>query len=553
MMRKLYLSSVFVLLHSLFSFGQDNSPLSTFPELSTNGIVYAMTRYNDILYIGGDFSSVGGVARSKIAAIDLITNSVVTTFAPEATNTVRALAVSSDGAKLYVGGDFTSITVGATNYSRNYFAELNTSNGILNSLAPNPNGAVKVIVRDGSTLYIGGDFTTFAGQPRNRVAAIGEDGILFNWNPGVTGSTVNTIALDGSSYAYIGGNFTAVGGAARNHAALLSTAGTATATATLQPWDPNFDNAVNSIALNGNTAYIGGVFGYLGGGLLASSAGTPSSSNTVRSRFAAVDKTSAVVLPFNPAPNGTVDCIFINGSSIYFGGGFTSPRSGMAGVGTGGNTMSWNPAGSTTSVFCMLVHNNTNLYVGGSFATPRKGLALFQNAVLPVTWQTFTAEKSGAASLLKWSTASEQNTKDYEVQHSTNTISWAPLGTVAAAGNSTTTRTYSFIHSAPFKRNIYNYYRILQRDLDGQFSYSKIASLIYDEPGADIIAYPNPTTGSFTVYVAESKEVKLINVVGATVWRKALIAGRNQIDLNTLTKGVYWLVAGDVKKQLVLQ
>jgi hypothetical protein len=172
---------------------------------------------------------------------------------------------------------------------------------------------------------------------------------------------------------------------------------------------------------------------------------------------------------------------------------------------------------------------------------------------LPVTWQSFTAEKQGTASLLKWSTASEQNTKDFEVQHSTNTLSWTPLGTLAAAGNSTTTRQYSFTHATPFKGNVYNYYRILQRDLDGKFSYSKIASLIYDEPGPDVFVYPNPAKEAVTVYLAESQDVRLINVAGATVWKGTLSAGRNQIPLTHLAKGVYWVVTGSVKKQLLIQ
>jgi hypothetical protein len=175
------------------------------------------------------------------------------------------------------------------------------------------------------------------------------------------------------------------------------------------------------------------------------------------------------------------------------------------------------------------------------------------SAALPVTWLSFTAEKQGAGALLKWSTATEVNTKDFEVQHSTNTMSWTPLGTVDAAGNSITTRSYHFTHTTPFKGNIYNYYRILQRDLDGKFSYSKIASLIYDEPGADVIVYPNPATESLTIYLAETQDVRLVNVAGATIWKGTLAAGRNQLNLTRFAKGVYWVVAGSVKKQIVVQ
>ncbi len=199
--------------------------------------------------------------------------------------------------------------------------------------------------------------------------------------------------------------------------------------------------------------------------------------------------------------------------------------------------------------------NTTNDYVeSASISSTLNTLTLASvNSALPVTWQSFTAEKQGTASLLKWSTASEQNTKDFEVQHSTNTLSWTPLGTLAAAGNSTTTRQYSFTHATPFKGNVYNYYRILQRDLDGKFSYSKIASLIYDEPGPDVFVYPNPATEAVTVYLAESQDVRLINVAGATVWKGTFSAGRNQIPLTHLAKGVYWIVTGSVKKQLLIQ
>ena len=172
---------------------------------------------------------------------------------------------------------------------------------------------------------------------------------------------------------------------------------------------------------------------------------------------------------------------------------------------------------------------------------------------LPVTWLAFTAEKKESSSLLKWSTATEQNTKEFEVQHSINTVSWISLGTVAAAGNSTTVRQYSFTHNTPLKGGVYNYYRILQRDVDGKTSYSKIASLIYNEPGADLIVYPNPATESATIYLADPNEVKLINIAGAIVWRSVLSAGRNQVDLSRFAKGVYWVVVGGVSKQLLIQ
>jgi Secretion system C-terminal sorting domain len=172
---------------------------------------------------------------------------------------------------------------------------------------------------------------------------------------------------------------------------------------------------------------------------------------------------------------------------------------------------------------------------------------------LPVTWETLSAQKQNSQVLIYWSTASEQNTKDFEVQYSTNTTNWDLLGTIQAAGNSNSTRNYSFTHQTPLKNNTYNYYRILQRDIDGKFSYSKIVSIIFNEPGPDMSVYPNPVSDVLTVYLSESKLVRLSNAAGAIVWQSNLPAGRNQISVSQYSKGVYVLTAGLQSYRVIIQ
>jgi hypothetical protein len=174
-------------------------------------------------------------------------------------------------------------------------------------------------------------------------------------------------------------------------------------------------------------------------------------------------------------------------------------------------------------------------------------------SALPVTWQSFTAKKHPTTVELNWSTASEQNTKDFEVQYSTNTQDWSALGTVAAAGNSSVLRSYQFIHNSPLKGNVYNYYRILQRDLDGKFSYSKIVSIIYNEPGIEVQVYPNPVKDIITIYLAESQQIRLVNMAGATVWQGSMAAGRNQLLISHLPKGVYTLITLKGPQQILIQ
>lgn len=228
----------------------------------------------------------------------------------------------------------------------------------------------------------------------------------------------------------------------------------------------------------------------------------------------------------------------------------TSPASGVATIdastGVLTNTLATNASGSGTVTY--------TVSSGGTSCTATRTFNLFNNSgTLPVTWETISAQKQNSQVLINWSTASEQNTKDFEVQYSTNTTNWDAIGTIKAAGNSSATRNYSFTHQTPLKNSAYNYYRILQRDLDGKFSYSKIVSIIFSEPGPDMSVYPNPVSDVLTVYLSESKLVRLINAAGAIVWQSNLPAGRNQISVSQYSKGVYVLTAGGQSNRVIIQ
>ncbi len=64
-----------------------------------------------------------------------------------------------DGATLYVGGAFT--TIGGQ--ARNRLAAIDTTTGTPSAWNPNASGAVNVLVLNGTTLYAGGAFTKVGG------------------------------------------------------------------------------------------------------------------------------------------------------------------------------------------------------------------------------------------------------------------------------------------------------------------------------------------------------------------------------------------------------
>jgi hypothetical protein len=86
---------------------------------------------------------------------------------------------------------------------------------------------------------------------------------------------------------------------------------------------------------------------------------------------------------------------------------------------------------------------------------------------LPVELIYFDASRNKSANILQWSTASESNSLNFVVEHSISGETWEPLTSLPAAGNSTETIDYTYLHT--YKEQVINYYRLMQHDIDGAY------------------------------------------------------------------------------------
>ncbi|MEI6664278.1 MAG: delta-60 repeat domain-containing protein, partial [Actinomycetes bacterium] len=277
-------------------------------------------------YIGGSFTSVDSVTRNRAAHINS-DGSLDSNWNPNLNSTVRALAVS--GSTVYLGGDFLNVA----SSTRNYAAAVSISDtgngsggscitsylgsGCRMSWNPNLNNAVYALAVSGTTVYLGGNFSTVGGTTRNFAAAVsisdtgnGSGGSCItayaascrtSWNPNMN-STVYALAVSGSN-VYLGGYFTTAGGTTRNRAAAIATDGT------LQDWNPNMNSDVNALAVSGSNVYLGGYFTTAGG--------------TTRNRAAAI-ATDGTLQDWNPNLNSDVNALAVSGSNVYLGGYFTT-------------------------------------------------------------------------------------------------------------------------------------------------------------------------------------------------------------------------------------
>jgi hypothetical protein len=94
------------------------------------------------------------------------------------------------------------------------------------------------------------------------------------------------------------------------------------------------------------------------------------------------------------------------------------------------------------------------------------------NALLPVKFTKFSVKQNVGTNELQWQTALENNTNRFEIMRSNNGINFNIIGTVAAAGNSSSLTNYSFNDNSP---NIGNsFYYINTIDIDGKSNKSQV-------------------------------------------------------------------------------
>ncbi|NJQ04691.1 LamG-like jellyroll fold domain-containing protein [Streptomyces lonarensis] len=161
------------------------------PTWQTNGIVWALAEAGGTVFVGGTFSTVrppgaaAGTQEEPVAnfvALDAASGEPVADCdlrftAGSVAAAVRSLAVSPDGATLYVGGTFGSVNgVGASNV-----AAFDTTTCERRSFPVAVPSTVRALAATDERVYLGGDFNTVAGQPRQRFAAVTTAGALEGW------------------------------------------------------------------------------------------------------------------------------------------------------------------------------------------------------------------------------------------------------------------------------------------------------------------------------------------------------------------------------------
>ncbi len=294
------------------------------------------------IYVGGDFTMIGGIAANHIAKWD---GSNWSALGSGMNDSVISLEMS--GTDLYAGGYFTTAdgntnarrvakwngtswsplgtglqgnvfydmtVVGSTVYVSGYgllftpleFMVLKWDGAVWTRVGGRFIGMPWTMASSGSDVYVGGNFTDINGVPVNRLAKMNGN----TWVPvggGVNGY-IRDMQISGSDL-YIAGEFTMVGTTAADRIAKWS--GT-----TWSPLGSGMEARVTGLSVSGANVYAGGQFTTAGGatvnyiakwnGVTWSSLGTGTNSG------------------LTPPNVGGVGVIAVSGTDVYAGGYFTT-------------------------------------------------------------------------------------------------------------------------------------------------------------------------------------------------------------------------------------
>ncbi|UQX89013.1 hypothetical protein M6D93_03195 [Jatrophihabitans telluris] len=191
------------------------------PTAQLDGVAFAQKIVGNRVFAGGRFSharpagaapGTHQVLRRNLLSYNLTTGVLDSGFAPTVNGTIRVIAVSPDHRRLYIGGDFTSVN----GVKRSRIAALDVRTGaLIRTFAPKLSARVAAIIATPTVVYTGGSFRLANGVPRKRLAAFtARTGTLTKWAPAADQSVTSMLLSRSGRHlnVILGGHFTKMNG-----------------------------------------------------------------------------------------------------------------------------------------------------------------------------------------------------------------------------------------------------------------------------------------------------------------------------------------------------
>ena len=111
---------------------------------------------------------------------------------------------------------------------------------------------------------------------------------------------------------------------------------------------------------------------------------------------------------------------------------------------------------------------------------------------------------------------------------------------------------YQYTHTSPVANT--NYYRIMQRDLDGKYTISTVKQLTVSEGTPALQLTGNlVNSGQLQLRIYEPAMLQIIGSNGQVLMIKMMSIGTQSIDVSNYSSGIYHLRSGNNSIKFLLQ
>lgn len=179
------------------------------PNLNGQVLALAASPDGTRIYATGDFTTANGLNRYRLAAFNAANGAVLTNFTPGLDYRGKAIVATAD--TVYVGGAFNATST----YTRTKLAAFSAANGVVKPWAPAVSGggnqvAALALTPDGSKIIVGGNFTSLAGSSALGLGAV--DAVTGARVPWAAGDVVKDAGVKSSITTLVASGNTIYGG-----------------------------------------------------------------------------------------------------------------------------------------------------------------------------------------------------------------------------------------------------------------------------------------------------------------------------------------------------
>lgn len=253
---------------------------------------------------------------------------------------------------------------------------------------------------------------------------------------------------------------------------------------------------------------------------------------------------------------------FSQGQYVFFIGGDDGYRLSL----DGGNTWvinKWNDQSYNVSSYTATLSGSYNMVLeyyenGGD---NRINFAVQANFILPIKLMSFTAKEENNKALLNWKTATGSNPDHFEIERSTDAVSFNTIASVKgnAAANYQADMSFNYTDMLPL--NGKSFYRLKMTDETGVVTYSSTASIqVKGAMTTGITVFPTVVSGN-NVSLRSASTLNQATVVvsdaaGHLISKKTigkLIAGQTAniaLSSNRIERGIYFVQVTENNQQV---